>query len=1275
MGTTNVLPQLSAENFNNWKFRVRCLLEEKQLLSTLDEDEKDVDKKSDSRAKSLIVQCITDKHLDLIKDATTTKEMFATLCSIFERKSMVSRIHLRKKLLTLKLQSNEKLEEYFLKFESIIRELENADKKLDEEEKITYLLLGLTENYNTVVTALETMNEKLSLDFVKARLLDEELKNTKPNEQTDGIAFKSSTIICYKCQKEGHKSYECHSNRGRTMNRNYRGRGYRGRSRGRVYHQSQSHAVTTETNQQEFSFLSRTDNHCNLFGGNDQNIEWIIDSGCTEHLIQAKYEKYMSEIVTLQQEIRIYIANGDYVTAKKQGTIKLMCNGHKLTLSALIIDNLSFNLISVKKIVQNNCNVQFNQHEVKICKNNSKDCITGYCKGKLFILKASLFSEHNLCGLSSDSLWHNRLGHVNRYSLKIMQLPVSKKQCGPCMIGKSTRQPFPHNPKRRSSCIGELLHTDVAGPANIKGINEELYYQVIVDDYSHFVVVYLLKSKDEATHNLIKYIKNIENQQNTKVKRIRCDNGGEFKNKVIESFCMEKGINIEYTHPYSPQQNGVSERMNRTLYNKARTQMLETNLPKYLWGEAIVSSAYQLNRCPSSAINFQIPAEVMFGSLDLNRLRVFGSKAWAIQLPRGNKFDKRAHEMRMVGYAPNGYRLWNPKENKIVISRDVRFDEEDIKYIPINEETKKEHRYTYDDENENDTIGCDTNDDIEKDSNTRCDTIGQKDRFDKNQQRGNTESNSQTRPQRTTRKPNYLKDYETDYDNNNETYYESIESNIAYCLNTYIDTEPITYNEAIKNSEWTEAIEKELDAHKKLQTWEASTLPDGHKAIDTRWIFKKKSDGTKKARLVAKGYQENNTYDVYAPVARMSTVRLLISISLQENKPIRQMDIPTAFLNGNLEKEIFIKYPEGVKEEKGKVLKLRKALYGLKEAPRCWNERVHNFFIENNFEQSKHDVCLYFKPGTWALIFVDDFLLMGNFEEIKEKLQIVFKAKDLGDIKEYLGMEIHKSKDTVCIKQEKLIRKILKKFGMEDSKVAKTPMEKEPITTEEEEIVNVPYRELIGSLTYLSVTSRPDITYATSFLSRYLDKPTSQHWKAAKRILRYLKHTINKGLTYFRTDKPIQLITYTDADWGSDKTDRKSVSGSATYFGKNLISWSSKKQCTVSLSSAEAEYIAAASATTELIYLKGILNNFYSHHFETLLLIDNQSAIKIITNRENGKRTKHIDIKYHFIKDAVRIYKINITYVPTEHNVSDIFTKPLCEIKHNYLSSKLNIVE
>lgn len=1241
-------PQLQAEAFGNWLFRVQCILEERGLKDIIEAKKIDEGNTNlDAKARSIIVQCLTDRHLNLVKDCCTAKEMLNSLKSTFQRKSVISKISLRRKLLTLKQDGS--LEEYFAKFENIIRELEVSDEKITESDKVCYLLTGLGDEYNHVITAIETVNAELSLEFVRAKLLDHEVRKSQESNDKNETSFSSRNtqdVICYKCKKKGHKSYEC-----RTSSRG-RGKGFRGpRSRDGAAHSAQKNIFLAS----EQALIAKD---------MDNTISFIVDSGATQHFIQEKYIKYMTDVENLPQKLNIKIANGQTLTATQRGILEAYYNNNEIIqIYAVIVPGLSTNLLSVNKLVERGKRVIFKRDKLLITEN--KKIYFGEKKNMLYTFTIKI-KNNEACNMTREDkdIWHKRMGHMCRKNLAILGLPYSKEVCEACMRSKSTRLPFKRLERPRSHQVGDLIHTDISGPARQATKEGYKYFQTITDDYSHFTQTYLLKNKYEATGKLIKYVIEQERQEGIKVKRIRCDNGGEFTAKSLRNFCDDKGIKIEYTQPYSPQQNGKAERMNRTIYDKARTMLDESNLPRHLWGQAILTATFLINRSPCSSISYKVPARIRNKEFKFNKIKIFGCKAWAHIMPRQDKLSNRAIPARMVGYSMNGYTLWNPETDEIFVSRDVRFDETNIKYeteednrnvvrIEASQENKEKCEETKDKEPKHVEIEEDDFYDLEE-----CDSPEKQ-----------KSEITRTRSGREIKKPKQF---------NLNTYEE-------YCLLSS-ENDPTTYTEAInQGEEWKMAIDKEVKSLEELNTWTESELPKGKSAIDTKWIFRTKSDGTKKARLVARGFQQYTEDYVYSPVANITTIRMGLSEVINNNWETKQIDIPTAFLNGNLQTEVYIKVPEGVSLEsnrKGTVLKLQKALYGLKESPKCWNTRFDTFCNKINMKRSKHDICLYIGQNIWLILFVDDILLMGNkceINKISSLLKEEFNAKDMGKVSNYLGIEIRKTENTLKLSQKKFIKNILKKYNMLDCKELKTPMENNFSVPETEEIIsNVPYRELIGSLTYLSTISRPDITFATSFLSRYLDKPTRSLWIAAKRVLRYLKGTMDKELTYRCQKKEninnfSNISAFSDADWASDKTTRKSVSGALIYHQGNLISWSSKKQRTVSLSSAESEYIAAASCVSDLLFVKGLSIDF-NDKCSIVLYVDNQSAIKMIHNCENTKHSKHIDIKYHFIKDTVNKNILSVKYVSTSENISDIMTKPLCNVKFCYFRDKLLIL-
>lgn len=1272
----NLYPRLGeGVGFSNWKFRVKILLEEKGLSKILEvivsNDDKSMVEK-DARAKSIIVQCLSDKFLEYIKKCSTAADMMKQLESVFERKSIFNKLYLRKKLLALKCVPTDKMQDHFLKFDTIITELESSGTKIEECDKVCHLLLTLPSLYDTVITALETMSDEkeLTIDFVKSRLLDAELKlkekDTQPSSQ------ESSFLSCFKCGMQGHKSYQCNTQiqqpntmRGRNPRSRYRGRVHRGTSRGRFHGPMAKITENIQEDRSDSMFVALTSEHYNE---DNQSLFFVVDSGATHHFIQDKYIEYMTNVEALNEYINIKIANGENLVAKQKGILKVFYRGEELTIEGLIVENLSHNLLSVNRLLEKNFTVIFKNGILKIY---TKDkTYYGEKRRKLYVLKLKLPNTTHYCQHTYEdkNIWHKRLGHVNRKGLAILNLPSDNKICDTCMRNKSTRLPFKPVIKARSHAIGDLIHTDIAGPMRVETKEGYRYYLTIMDDYSHFSQTYLLKNKSEAADNLKGYIQVIEREKGIKVKRIHCDNGGEYTSNMFKNYCKDKGIVIEYTLPYSPQMNGKSERLNRTIYDKARTILDQSNLPRYLWGEAVLTATYLINRCPSKSINNRVPAKIFGKEMNLQNLRIFGAKGWMVIIPKRDKFDERAIPVRMLGYAKTGYKVWDPRTDTVVVTRDVRFDENDIKYESENKEKNINKM-----ENNNDTY-------IEED--IQCKSENKQEVNEQGKSNANDENETDMSPvapdivnhqdqvisrsKRIIKRPAYLNDYQL---------YQ------AYCLISS-EEEPQTYDKATETG-WNEAIEIELNAHKEMNTWTVTDLPKDKEAIDAKWIFKVKENGLKKARLVARGFQireEKEFGTNYAPVARTSTVKTLLAHAVHNSLPIRQLDVPTAFLNGNLESEVYIKAPPGVIVEKNKVLKLNRGLYGLRESPKCWNERFDCFMTKNGFTRSQYDYCLYYKRNikVWLLIYVDDIILTGteeNIVTIVKELKEEFRVKDLGSLNLFLGMEIQRTDSTLKITQSRHIEKMLQKFGMKDCKGSKTPLTKGYQFDEKELIIeDVPYRQLIGSLMFIATVSRPDIAYSVSYLSQYLDRPTKSLWTQAKRCLRYLKETSNLGLLFKRTEQKC-IETYSDSDWAGNISDRKSVSGSVTLYNGCTVTWISRKQNCVALSTVEAEYIAGATSACDLLYIKGLYYDFNTpdSDIKCVLYMDNKGAIQLSKSFENSKRAKHIDIRNHFLKDLIIKKELIVKYISTDDNLSDLCTKSLSSERLTMLRKKLNV--
>lgn len=493
-------------------------------------------------------------------------------------------------------------------------------------------------------------------------------------------------------------------------------------------------------------------------------------------------------------------------------------------------------------------------------------------------------------------------------------------------------------------------------------------------------------------------------------------------------------------------------------------------------------------------------------------------------------------------------------------------------------------------------------------------------------------------------------------------------------------------------------MDEEFDALQKNQTWRLVPLPHGKNVIDCRWIYKikRKSDGSidrYKARLVAKGFKQRygiDYEDTFSPVVKIATVHLVLALSVSRGWSLRQLDVKNAFLHGVLEEEVYMRQPPGY-EDKGNpnyICRLDKALYGLKQAPRAWYSRLSSKLMALGFVASKSDTSLFIYRKSsitiYMLIYVDDIIVASSSQAatdaLLKDLSHEFALKDLGDLNFFLGIEVKKVDSGIVLSQTKYAQDILTRVGMMNCTGVSTPLSSsEKITAHQGTLLgpedSTNYRSMVGALQYLTLT-RPDISYAVNKVCQYLHAPTTVHWTAAKRILRYVKHTMTVGLTFAKS--PSTLVSaFSDADWAGCVDDRRSTGGFAVFFGPNLISWSAKKQATVSRSSTEAEYKSLANATAEVIWVQSLLTELGVRKTQTpCLWCDNLGATYLSANPVFHARAKHIEIDFHFVRERVLKRQLEIRFIPSKDQVADGFTKPLParafeDFKHNLNLSKL----
>lgn len=746
------------------------------------------------------------------------------------------------------------------------------------------------------------------------------------------------------------------------------------------------------------------------------------------------------------------------------------------------------------------------------------------------------------------------------------------------------------------------------------------------------------------------------------VKELVSDGGGEFVNEEVDKILDEFGIEKHTTAPYTPQQNGKAERENRTVVEMARTFKYSNEnvvYPEEIWAELIQTAIYVLNRTAKSSEEGKSPYESWLGKVPrIKHLRIISSTAYFhVPKQKRRKMDRKAKKGVLVGYDGDlQYRIYVPEEQRVYISRDVKF-QETLKNCKAKVELPSQPKSTDEESDSDEPESADNNDSFHNASDES--------------EESEEESGPMTRARTGTeiKKPSYLGDF--------------------VCF-AEIET-PTTFEQAIlgkEKDEWQKAMKSELQSLRDNNTWKEVNLPKGCKALPCKWVYRVKTnpDGSVdrfKARLVVKGFSQREGIDfdqTFSPVTRLATVRSVLGVAASENMKLAQFDVSTAFLYGELEEDIYMQKPEGFEGEKGKVCRLIKSLYGLKQAPRCWNKRFGNFLAKESFKTSEADSCLfvYEENGEKMLLtmYVDDGLIAYSndkilerfLDKLKKEFKIVSKEADY-----YLGLEIKRTIDGITINQKGYAEKMLKKFGFDQSKPISTPMlkgsnvEQSRLEPEKE----FPYRQIVGSLMYLMTATRPDLGYSIGVLSRNLENPTKEDITRAKRVLRYIKGTLDYGIRYDRISK--ELECYSDTDFGGCEKTARSTTGVIIKYAGGAISWLSQRQTSIALSTTEAEIVAASEAGKEIVWLTEILKSLIGRKIVPTLLIDNAAALKLSQNPEMHRRTKHIHRRHFYVRELVSKNDICVDYVPSEDQLADMMTKPLERARLYALREKVGL--
>ncbi|GJR95985.1 ribonuclease H-like domain-containing protein [Tanacetum coccineum] len=1007
------------------------------------------------------------------------------------------------------------------------------------------------------------------------------------------------------------------------------------------------------------------------------NANWHMDTGASSHLNSSAHN--LSTIFNSRMYPSVLVGDGKSIPVTNTGHSTLPTPYRPLHINnVLVTPNIVKNLIFVRQFVrENKCTIEFDEFGFSVKDFRTRQILLRCdSTGDLYPVTSLSYPQAFLVG---QQTWHQRLGHPGSDVLRSLvsnnliscNKTKSPVLCHACQLGKHVRLPFSLSKTIVKSPF-DIIHSDL-WTSPITSVSGIKYYVLFLDHFSHYLWVYPLRNKSDALSKFIHFRAYVKNQFKTDIKSLQCDHGGEFDNNALHQLFASNGITIRFSCPKTSQQNGKSERMIRTINNLIRTLLFQAHLPPTFWVEALHMAAYLLNLLPSSAINNEIPHTRLFKTQpNYADLRVFGCLCYPY-INTNHKLEPRATPAIFLGYPTNhrGYRCLDLNTDKIILSRHVTFDET---VFPYGSMTPNEPpSYTFLDTSPNI---------IQQHLLTKLISSPSPNTTTQSTPNNNPPSNttphqisSPTQPTIHGPLPN------SQLNQNSPSQPASTHSIPAVTTNTNpnpASTHSMVTRYRVGTNRPTQRYTLNVStislflSRNQIALFETQygivIMHDEYNALIKNSILNRY-----KARLVANGSTQIVGIDVdetFSPVVKPATIRTVLSLAISRHWPVHQLDVKNAFLHGSLSKTVYMHQPPGFRDPRhpDHVCLLQRSLYGLKQAPRAWFQRFAAYAARVGFLHSRCDSSLFiYRQGSdtaYLLLYVDDIVLTASstalLQRIIASLHAEFSMTDLGPLNYFLGVSVTRNTSGMFLSQQKYATEVLERAGMLTCNPCRTPVDTDSKLAAAGDPVSDPtlYRRLAGALQYLTFT-RPDISYAVQQVCLFMHDPREPHFSALKRILRYVRGTLTSGLQLYSSTTS-SLVAYSDADWAGCPTTRRSTSGYCVFLGNNLLSWSSKRQFTLSRSSAEAEYRGVANAVAETCWLRNLLRELHTPlSTATIVYCDNMSAVYLSSNPVQHQRTKHIKIDIHFVRDLVTTGHIRVLHVPSRYQYADIFTKGL----------------
>ncbi|PKU87215.1 Retrovirus-related Pol polyprotein from transposon TNT 1-94 [Dendrobium catenatum] len=1024
----------------------------------------------DQNLSASLCSTISASILPYVINLTSTASIWSTLENRFQATNRSKVLQLKNALHNISIK-NLTMNQYLTDIKILVDQITAAGASIDNEDIIMYILNGLSPQYQAFKTAFRTMLTPITLDQLYPLLLSEEInlasdaarnssfpdpnlalytyrgrgrRNRGRSSQQTGSAARppANTTTCQICLKKGHSASDCWH----RMNAQYVPQ---------VQSKPKALVATSEQSQSN----------------------WFLDSGATAHLTNSLDNLHLSSAYTGPETITV--GDGRSVNIANSGVGLLPTPTRKLKLSNILHSpELRFNLLSISKLTRDNhISITFNPtgFVVKDLK-TQETLLHGPCKNGLYPIQmvSDESSPKALVGTTQDAnIWHQRLGHPHDRIMKTIANKTAHFSmnnfsvfCSSCKASKSHKRVFEKS-LNNTNAILDLVHSDVWGPAPVTSNQGFRYYVLFVDDFSRFSWIFPMRTKTEVLTNFIVFRTQIEKYTSKSIKIIRTDGGMEYVNHDFKQYLQINGIAHQISCPYTPEQNGVSERKHRHIIETTRTLLHTAAVPYTYWPEAVLTSIYLINRMPSSNTNQKSPFEILHQTEPrYDHLRTFGCECFYLLPPHTHhKLQPKSKSAIFIGYSDTykGYKCLDPSTNKIYISRHTEFNEHSFPFQTT----------------------------AQKSCPPAAPTIPFL---------LQPHSKIPTHSMITRAKTGSLK--------------PTSRFNLLHVQPASDeDITPTNYNTAAKHHEWRTAMNNEFYALQKNGTWTLVKPPPNSSILGCKWTYriKKHANGTiakHKARLVAQGNHQEYGLDyteTFSPVAKLPTIRVLLTVALHHGWIVHQMDVANAFLHGSLTETVYMAQPQGFVDptKPDHVCHLQKAIYGLKQAPRQWYNTFTSYLVSIGFSHSAADPSLlYFKQNSiqiFLLMYVDDILISGNntneISALMSRLSQQFSMKNLGVANDFLGIKIDYIENSCFLSQKTYAQSLLQLAQLTECHALANPTcTKMPPNLPADPVLSDPsmYRKITGSLQYLTLT-RPDIAYSVNQLSQHMHNPLPQH--------------------------------------------------------------------------------------------------------------------------------------------------------------------------------------